>query len=222
MKMIGGQVRGRQHPSTTVASPWNQLAMFTTFTATAEGPVCVTADVLRSAVRKEIGLADTVKFDMRLMRVDAWTLPADADSINNTIVFAPGNWTNRDACAVELLKWYEAWGTAVQPAHIHYVWPVSVSNIGIPDGNSFPLYLFDARTVNASAKTFTKLLTKVHLMWRPISPDPRPTVTAILESWRSRPVQRREPSPPGVDWDDLSGVDQVTRPVASVMASMQI
>lgn len=206
-------MRGRQHPSTVTASPWLQLSMFTVFKSPADkdGPVCVTVDALVSALKTELGLAATEKPDVRLLRLDVWTMPQNANSVNNTIVFSPSDWTQSGGCGTRQLNWLEAWGTAVQPAHIHYVWPVSISNIVLPADSTTPVYQFD------TAKG-TKLLTKVHLLWRPYKPDPRPTV-AELFLWRD--FRNREPPPPGIDWDVVE-VDMASRPIARSVADLTI
>lgn len=210
-RQLGGMVRGRQHPPSTTASPWLQLAMFTIFSAPSDqdGPACVTAADIINALKVELGLADVEKPDLRVLRVDAWTMPENASSANNTIVFAPCDWTQAGTCGTRLLNWFEAWGTAAQPAHIHYIWPVSISNIILPVDSTFPVYQFDM-------VKGTKLLNKVHLLWRPSKPDPRPN-QAKLRSWRD--IRRRRSPPPDTEWDVVE-IGTALRPIADSVAGL--
>lgn len=195
----GGIVRGRMHPPTNSASPWNNYVLTTTWKsgAVATGFKCVTALEAEDFLRKEIGLTIAQKVNLRVTRVDVWVPPAYANSDRNSIAFAPSDWTDKvtDCTTVPALNWYEAWGTAVQPAHLHYVWPKSIATQVIVDASTTVLFQFDI-------KTESEYIIKFHLQWRPSTPDPKPT-KGVLTSIR----HHLQPSPPGTDFVYIQGQD---------------
>lgn len=168
------------HPSTTSASPWNSYTVTTIWKAAKnddKGIVCLTKKMIATVVKTELGLS-TDAFDMRISRMDIWTPPAFQNSDTNCIVFSPSDWTSRDKCADgNQLNWYESWGTAVQPAHAHYVWPKSISTQVMRSGSEFEVVKFDI----IAGQEF---LLKIHLMWRYPTPNPRPESDGILLSVR--------------------------------------
>lgn len=165
----GGLVRGSMHPTVTSSSPWNNYALTTSFDADKSAILCMSATQVRKALRTELGLKVDAAVDIRVMRVDIWVPPPDAGSDRNFIVLSPCDWTARGGCDdSSQLNWYEGWGTAVQPAHIHYVWPKSISTLVLPNNKDFTILKFDC-------KDKCHYIVKFHLQWRPSNPDPRPT-----------------------------------------------
>lgn len=197
MKKIinGGLVRGSQHPRTTSASPWNCYTLTTTWKPTAVGLSCFTSSQVQKLFKAELGLTDALKCDIRVTRVDVWTPPAAANSDRNYIVLAPSDWTHEnDKCDdARNINWYEAWGTAVQPAHLHYVWPKSMSTQVINRDVDVPLVRFDIAVISQS------YIVKVHMQWRPSIPDPRPLNVGQMSSFS------RQPPPPGTDFVYVDG-----------------
>lgn len=187
-------MRGRMHPPTNSASPWNTYVLTTTWSLadTEDGIKCVSLSVLQDAIQKELGLSK-VAISLRLCRIDVWTPPALAGSDRNFIVMAPCDWTDASVCAsVRAINWYEAWGTAVQPAHLHYVWPRSISNV-VLNASDLVLCEFDI-------KKKCQYILKFHCMWRPLTPDPRPTVAGVFESVR---VSRRSAATQDDDFEEV-------------------
>lgn len=186
--MNGGQIRGRLHPTTSTASPWNNYALWTmwSFKDGETGVKCFLAQAAVTALKTELGIATTTLINFRLSRVDLWVKPGATNSDRNFIVLAPCDWTRSMACdKARNINWFEAWGTAVQPAHIHYLWPRSISNVVLTGTDSEPLFDLD---VQASCS----YLVKLHLTWRPASPDPSPAKGGVITNLRMR-----EPPPPG-------------------------
>lgn len=176
----GGLLRGRVHPPTNSASPWNTYVLTLTWKEadTAKGITCIGRKSFMEQLRTELGLAKAQQVSLRVMRMDVWTPPPSANSDRNFIVFAPSDWTDMSKCdAARSLNWYESWGTAVQPAHLHYVWPRSISNIVINDDDTV-ICRFDI-------KEKCSYIIKLHCMWRPLVPDPRPTYAVGLRSVRT-------------------------------------
>lgn len=165
----GGLVRGSMHPTVTSSSPWNNMALTTSFSADKSAILCMTAMQVRGSLRSELGLKADAAVDIRIMRVDIWVPPPDAGSDRNFVVLSPCDWTARGGCDdSSQLNWYEGWGTAVQPAHVHYVWPRSISTLVIPNSKDLTILKFDC-------KEKCHYIVKFHMQWRPSSPDPRPT-----------------------------------------------
>lgn len=196
----GGMLRGRMHPPSNSASPWNNLVctfMWRPAPATKEIPFqtiqTLSAGALRLAVRTELSLSG--KIDMRVRRFDVWTQPQTQNSTRNTIVLAPCDWTR---CEGNVLNWFEAWGTSVQPAHCHYVWPRSITNIVIPDSGNCPIVRFDVRDESFA------FVVKAHVVWRKSEPNPLQLTEGLLTSLRTT----RYPDPPSPDDDDYLLVDK--------------
>lgn len=212
--MSGGLVRGRMHPPTNSASPWNTYVMTVLWNATKAGIQCVDLSQIQNNLRAELGLG-VVTVDMRIFRLDIWTQPPESNTDRNCIVFSPSDWTQGDGCAGwQQLNWYESWGTAVQPAHCHYVWPRSISNVVMPKQDTFTIFRLDCKDEKA------KLIFKVHLTWRPSDPDPyRPAVKGVLTSLRTRlrfPPECEEP-----DGFETVGIgDMAISPLASGCSSV--
>lgn len=203
LPLNGGLVRGRMHPSTTSASPWNVYTVTTIWKATSpdkKGIICLTKKAVATVVQKELGLTSDA-IDMRISRIDIWTPPAFQNNDSNCIVFSPSDWTSRDVCAnSNQLNWYEAWGTAVQPAHAHYVWPKSIATQVMRSGADFEVVKFDI----IAGQEF---LLKIHLMWRYPEPNPRPDSVSILLSVRESRRQRTYGS--DHEFEDLAAVTQL-------------
>lgn len=197
----GGLVRGRMHPTVTSASPWNSYTLTSTWTAAKEtdaGVVCFLASQLRTGIRGELGLDGAKSIDLRLLRVDVWVPPTLATSDRNFIVLSPSDWTTQDSCSGwSQINWYEGWGTAVQPAHVHYVWPKSISTIVLPYQDDFALFRFDI-------KAKCQYIIKFHVLWRVSNPDPRPTAENVGVLHPAREHLRSPPSQEG--FVDLSGL----------------
>lgn len=199
----GGLVRGRMHPSTTSASPWNVYTVTTIWKAkksTDSGIVCLDKTAIATIVKTELGLS-TEAIDMRISRMDIWTPPAFQNNDSNCIVFSPSDWTSRDKCSnTNQLNWFEAWGTSVQPAHAHYVWPKSIATQVMRSGSEFEVARFDI----IAGQEF---LLKIHLMWRYPTPNPRPDSVSVLLSVRES--RRRRVYSPDHEFEDLAAVTQL-------------
>lgn len=199
----GGLVRGRMHPSTTSASPWNVYTVTTIWKAAKsedKGIVCLDKKAIATIVKTELNL-QTEAIDMRISRMDVWTPPAFQNNDSNCIVFSPSDWTSRDTCTTyNQLNWYEAWGTSVQPAHAHYVWPKSIATQVMPSGSNFEVVRFDI----IAGQEF---LLKIHLMWRYPTPNPRPDSVSILLSVRES--RRQRTYSPDHEFEDLATVAQL-------------
>lgn len=198
--MNGGMIRGRMHPPSNSASPWNNCVV--TFQWIPTPPDSgknfvplqnLTAKDVRTQLSAELGLSGSV--DMRIFRVDVWTQPQISNSNRNTVVIAPVDWTRCDGA---VLNWYESWGTAVQPAHGHYIWPRSISNVVIPDTKQCAVVKFDVRDTGFA------FIVKFHLVWRKSQPDPLREITGISRSLRGPRAQ--EPPPP----DDYEVITEET------------
>lgn len=196
----GGVIRGRSRPTLSSASPWNNYTVTTVWTPPSgqAGIQCYGATSLRAVVRKELGLASDFDMDVRVMRIDVWVPPANTNSDRNCIVFSPCDWTSFEACdKVRQLAWYEEWGTAVLPAHLHYVWPKTLSVHVIPGNKDFPLCKFDVKNDKMS------YIVKFHVQWRPPTPDAYTAtygrVDAMRDTWYG-------PSPPD-DFEELCALD---------------
>lgn len=199
----GGLVRGRMHPPTTSASPWNVYTVTTIWTAADEkdkGIVCLGKKAIAKIVQVELGLS-TDAIDMRITRMDIWTPPAFQANDSNCIVFSPSDWTSRDNCSsANQINWYEAWGTSVQPAHAHYVWPKSIATQVMRAGVDFEVVKFDI----IAGQQF---LLKIHLMWRYPTPNPRPDSVSVLLSVRES--RRRRACDSDHEFEDLAAVTQL-------------
>lgn len=199
----GGLVRGRMHPSTTSASPWNMYTVTTIWqskNATDKGIICLGKQAIAAVVKTELGLS-TDAIDMRITRMDIWTPPAFQNNDSNCIVFSPSDWTSRDDCKVSnQLNWFEAWGTSVQPAHAHYVWPKSIATQVMHAESEFEVARFDI----IAGQQF---LLKIHLMWRYPVPNPRPDSVSTLLSVRES--RRRRACSPDHEFEDLATVAQL-------------
>lgn len=177
----GGLIRGRMHPPTSSASPWNTYVMTVLWSSTKSGIQCVDLKSVQENLRTELGIHKDTGVDIRLTRIDAWTQPQEAITDRNCIVLSPSDWTGNAACTSwDQLNWYESWGTAVQPAHVHYVWPRSISNQVLPKEVDCTLFRLDCKDGKV------RLILKFHMLWRPSDPDPYPKVSGILTSLRTR------------------------------------
>lgn len=198
----GGLVRGRMHPSTTSASPWNVYTVTTIWKAEktdVSGIVCLSKKTITDVVKIELGLS-TAAIDMRISRLDIWTPPAFQNNDSNCIVFSPSDWTSRDQCTnANQINWYEAWGTSVQPAHAHYIWPRSIATQVMRSGADFEVVKFDI----IAGQQF---LLKIHLMWRYPTPNPRPDSESVLLSVRE---SRRPQLDNDHEFEDLTAVAQL-------------
>lgn len=199
----GGLVRGRMHPSTTSASPWNTYTVSTVWKAAKpedKGIVCLSKKAIATIVKTELGLS-TADIDMRVTRMDVWTPPAFQNGDSNCIVFSPSDWTSRDTCnAANQLNWYESWGTSVQPAHVHYVWPKSIATQVMRSGVDFEVVKFDI----IAGQEF---IMKIHLMWRYPTPNPRPDSVSVLLSVRES--RRQRACSTDHEFEDLATVAQL-------------
>lgn len=201
----GGLVRGRMHPSTTSASPWNSYTVTTIWQAApvnnkpATGIICLGKKAIATVVKTELGLS-TEAIDMRISRMDIWTPPAFQNNDSNCIVFSPSDWTHRDACTkANQINWYESWGTSVQPAHAHYVWPKSIAAQVLRSDLDFEVVKFDI----IEGQQF---ILKIHLMWRYPAPDARPDSDSMLLSVRE---SRRQRFDPDHEFEDLTAVTRL-------------
>lgn len=181
----GGLVRGSMHPRTTSGSPWNNYVLTTTYAVTSAGISCLLSTKVCDLVKSELGIRtdkikDTASINIRVTRIDMWIPPAYVGGDLNCIVFAPEDWTDKRNCADTDLNWYEAWGTAVQPAHAHYIWPRSIATQVITELDGASLVKFDTKKANV------QIILKVHLQWRPAQPDLRPVSYGYLLSTRTK------------------------------------
>lgn len=199
---LGGMIRGKMHPPTNSASPWNSYCMTSVWTSVKTGSICVTLKQLRDWMKIELGIAANSRISMRLLRVDVWTEPPDANTRRNCVIFSPSDWVAAagDCKTTRQLNWFEAWGTAVQPAHVHYVWPKSISNYVLRDetttsslapvpDTSLVLFRFDIKSIDGG---FNYII-KSHLLWRLQTPDPYPSPSMLGEHTTMRTHLVRPP-----------------------------
>lgn len=179
-------IKGSVLPTMNTASPWNELTVTTFWTSGGkDGIICINLDEVRGIIVKELGLYKNTPIDLRYMRVDLWSDPIITAS-ENFIVLAPCDWTRVNLCPLpSVLEWFEIWGTVTIPAHLHYVWPQSISQTVMPSGTNNVLFQLDCTR-------YCRYIMKHHVMWRPNLPDPRPTIErGIMLS-----IRHRFPSPP--------------------------
>lgn len=177
-----GLVRGRMHPPVNVASPWNRVVMTTSWKPVSEGQNSLTASAVNNFLKTELGLNVTgtdkkvvsQSIEVRFLRLDIWSDPSISGSKNNYIIFSPHNFISDNA-----LTWIEAWGTPTQPANLHYVWPRSISNYCFSDGSGKIIGLIDA-------SMGCRYIFKMHMLWRPTAPAPKPMAEISLAGWRQR------------------------------------
>lgn len=163
----GGLIRGRMHPPTNSASPWNSYVLTFLWKSSASGIQCVGAQDIITQIHQELGLQKSTGVDIRIYRADIWTQPTESNTNRNSIIFSPSDWSSGDDCnGWAQLNWFESWGTAVQPAHCHYVWPRSIANVVLPYQDVPTVFRLDCKDDKV------KLIIKVHLTWRPSNPDP--------------------------------------------------
>lgn len=210
-KMLnGGMIRGRMHPPENSASPWNNFVVTFLWSPTkpASGSFVTLQDLMtsqvRDQVRTELGLSGGV--DMRIRRIDVWTQPQTSNSTRNTIVMAPYDWTTCGG----ILNWYESWGTSVQPAHCHYVWPKSISNVVLSDGKSCAVARFDVRDENFA------YIIKCHLTWRKNAPNPL-RATGEVTSLRTQVKEK----PPDDGFEHVE-VSKAISPLAIVVDALNL
>lgn len=209
----GGLVRGRMHPPTNSASPWNSYVMTFLWKPTPgtkdsafKSIQCVGLSDIQNNLRSELGLSG-VSVDMRIFRVDIWTQPPESNTDRNCVVFSPSDWTTGDECTGwAQINWYESWGTAVQPAHCHYIWPRSISNVVLPKQDTPTIFRLDCKDEKV------KLIVKVHLAWRPSDPDPY-RVSGIVTSLRTRVRNPPVEEPDGFETIGIG--DMAISPIAS-------
>lgn len=180
----GGRVRGSVKPTTTSSSPWNSFTLTTVWDAPEKaniptgGRVCVTLKQVRESMVKELSLKSSEIVDMRISRVDLWTTPVTANSQRNYVVFSATDWTMHATCGTTQMNWFEVWGTVATPAHLHYIWPRSMSIQVLPGGSDFPIFMLDV--IEKS-----QYILKVHILWRIKDPDPRVEVLGTISSMRT-------------------------------------
>lgn len=183
IRSAGGIVCGKMHPPTSCASPWNTYVLTSTvdFSKDMNGQMCLSLNAIRKSLISELGLK-VESIDIRCLRLDTWVPPVTQSTDKNYIVCAPCDWTSYSTCNYSrAIEWFEAWGTSVQPAHVHYVWPRSISNVVLPSDTDVVICVYD---VVKSTIGYSYLI-KVHIMWRPTTPDPRPSgVSGVLSSVR--------------------------------------
>lgn len=205
-RLNGGMIRGRMHPPTNSASPWNNCVVtFQWLPKPGDGKntafsvvQTLSAANVRVQLEKELGIAG--KIDMRVRRVDVWTQPQISNSNRNTIVLAPTDWTR---CGDASINWFESWGTATQPAHCHYVWPASISTVVITSQNDCSILKFEVRD---DAFSF---IVKVHLAWRIATPNPLTLQAGIVSSLRGFRIY--DPPPDDLIVDQDSAISPLAR-----------
>lgn len=167
------------------ASPWNSYVYTGLFKTNRSGLNSVTIRKIRNQIRRELGFSRKNHLSLRVLKIDVWTQPQSvALGKRNYICFSPCNWTSHSDKNHPLnIAWLEAWGTRVEPAHIHYAWPISVSNIVLPEIKSPPST--DNSPVLCQFYCQDRLdcafITKWHVLWRCENPSPISlgTVTAM-------------------------------------------
>lgn len=146
--------------------------------ATTDGVACVSKLAILNLAKTELGIGSTVPIDMRITRVDLWVPPAFQNSERNYVVFSPCDWTSRSDCdSSSQLNWYEAWGTSTQPAHVHYIWPRSISVQVMPANSDFEVFKLDT-------KKSAEYIMYVHMQWRNATPNPIQLAYGQLDSLR--------------------------------------
>lgn len=202
----GGRVRGSVKPTTTSSSPWNSFTLTTVWDAPAKenipagGRICVTLKQVRDLMVKELSLQSSEVVDMRISRVDLWTTPVTANSQRNYVVFSATDWSTHATCGTTQMNWFEVWGTVATPAHLHYVWPRSMSITVLPGHSDFPIFMLDI--IEKS-----QYILKVHILWRIKDPDPRSQVLGVLSSMRTFGAL-----------DDSNGSETAYSPLADMVA----
>lgn len=183
----GGLTRGSIQPRTVSVTPWCSVSLtsYMSPVKAKDALYCVNLSAVRKQLLLELGLQVTqeakvipLPVDIRVFHVDIWTSPARANTDDNFIVMSPSEYTSASCDARRQLGWYENWGTAVRPAHIHYSWPrYLTTHVFGPDD--------DAELVAMDLKTAASMyIMRFRLQWRASSPDPRPTVSCDLTSFR--------------------------------------
>lgn len=210
----GGMIRGRMHPPTNTASPWNNYV--TTFlwspSKEKDKPIvtlqAISASQIRGQVSKELGVSG--KLDMRIRRIDVWSQPQIQNSTRNTIVLSPCDWTRCNGASID---WYESWGTSVQPAHVHYFWPKSISNVVINAASDCSIALLDIRDDRYS------YIVKLHIVWRLSQPDPLTLVKGLVTGLRTHVHINDDPPPSDDDFENIEKFDGglAVSPLATVV-----
>lgn len=209
----GGMIRGRMHPPSNTASPWNNYVVTFLWNPTPGNEKvpfntmqALTSGNIRDRVREELGISGAI--DMRIRRIDVWTQPQTSNSTRNCVVMAPFDFVKCEA----LISWFESWGTSVQPAHCHYMWPKSTSNVVIADGNNCRVLQFDVRDANFA------YIIKCHLMWRKSSPNPLKICEGVVTSLRTFSY---EASPSPDNYVMVDGIHAMS-PLADVVGACNL
>lgn len=172
------------HPSTVTAVTWAS-ARLTTFSSVTQKKdattTCVNLSTVRSALKSELGLG-SLTIDLRLVKVEIWTAPARANTDENFIVFSPSEYTSAQCGSTRQLGWYESWGTAVQPAHLHYVWPKPLSIHVFTDKDDAEIFIMDLKS--KAEDTSASFIMRFLVLWRASNPDLRPKSVMRLEPYK--------------------------------------
>lgn len=162
-KFSGGRVGGKQHPTTAIASPWNSLACIAYWKSVKTADQArITIKSVLGLVKSELGVTSTIVAKIR--RLDIWVPPNKSATDRNSIVFAPCDFTRATKSkATPIIEWFEAWGTAAQPAHVHYIWPSATANLVVTEDDEGDLGLIWERQTSTDDPRY---IMKVHLVWR--------------------------------------------------------
>lgn len=200
---FGGLVHAGQHPYTSYASPWNEYVLVTTFSVyggdQGNGLSYIDSyDVIRRLKTELFGRGiSSQEISIRLHSVSVYVPPYNVDTSDNFIVFASCDFSREsynDNDVTKHLEWFEAQGTRVRPAHLHYVWPWNLQSV-VMNSSDYPRKLF--RITPAVRKSPDNhllpvdYLCRVHISWRPLQPDPRPSVSFRVINGRAE-VNRDE------------------------------
>lgn len=210
---LGGMIRGRMHPPSNTASPWNNYVV--TFLWNPSAPAkdmpfntfqLLNSGNIRDQVKQELGINGDI--DMRIRRMDVWTQPQTSNSTRNCIVMAPFDFVTCGG----IINWFESWGTSVQPAHCHYIWPKSTSNVVIAAGNNCRVLQFDVRDASFA------YIIKCHLMWRKNSPNPLRVSEGVVTNLRTFSY---EASPSPDNYVMVDGIHAMS-PLADVVGACNL
>lgn len=174
----GGVVRGSSRPGLTIPAPWNSIRLTRYMSLVTDGDTCLTSKQIVLQVQQELGMpTDSPVFDIRVLRLDIWKSPVQTASNVNRIVFSPCDFSNFFAPTTrDQLSWYEAWGTAITPANIHYVWPKPLQGMVLPSTSD------NISVFVVTGKKNDQYVIRISLLWRcpkPVPLDPLPAMLSV-------------------------------------------
>lgn len=177
----GGLVRGPAHPSVCIPAPWNHISVTRYIAISLTGDICITQRDIAYQIQQELGYVVPEKqpsavFDLRVLKVDIWKTPKQTATDLNRIVFSPCDFSNfLPPTSRDQLQWYEAWGSIITPAHLHYMWPKPLQNIVLPASFSTPLSVCILNGIKSD-----EFIVRFSVLWRYPNPVPFDPIPAVL------------------------------------------